>query len=122
MKRIIAIFGVLFVCFIAIGNAYAAQNTEADKRKLADDLQKHYKPGSSSNSSSSSTQMGTGSSSNKCTQSTTQIAACAAACAASCIFKCTPVNGGGFPWSAECKSCSNDCMDHCTGCGKGSIN
>lgn len=134
MKRIIAIFSVSLACAVAMNSGCAAaennqssagspivvaqakQPTDADKKKLSEDIQKHYKPGPGNKSgmSGGATRMDSGS----CTQSTAQIAACSAACSASCIFKCAPP--ASYPWSSDCKTCVNGCMDKCTGCGTGS--
>jgi len=137
MKRTIAIFGMILAYAVTMSSigaaaenkaepqkpiilAQAKQPTDADKKKLADEIQRHYKPGPGKSSTpSGTTRMDSGTASS-CTQSTAQIAACSGACSASCILKCNPVTGS-FPWSSDCKSCVNDCMDHCTGCGKGSV-
>jgi hypothetical protein len=110
-------------CAVAMSSACRAAATDVDKKKLADDIQKHYKPGSGSKSSMSTTTKSASpmSSANSCTQSTGQIAACSAACAGSCIFQCSPVPGGNFPWSNTCHTCVNACMDKCTGCGTGKL-
>ena len=94
-----------------------AQPTEADKKKLADEIQKRYKPGAGKSSLPSGTsRMNSGAST--CTQSTAQIAACSVSCSAACIFKCAPP--AGVPWGSDCKACVTPCMDKCTGCGPGS--
>jgi len=137
MKRIIAIFSFSVACAIAMNSACTAaennqssagspivvaqakQPTDADKKKLSDDIKSHYKPGPGSKSGMSggaggATRMDAGS----CTQSSTVIAACSASCSAACIFKCAPP--ASYPWSSDCKTCVNGCMDKCTGCGTGS--
>src|SRR5581483_1139357 len=120
MKRIIGVFSLVLACAVAMSSACAAaennkssadspivvaqakQPTDADKKKLSDEIQKHYKPGpGKSNVPSGATRMDSGT--NTCTQSTAQIAACSGACSASCILKCNPVTGS-FPWSSDCKS------------------
>src|SRR5215471_17684671 len=107
MKRTIAIFAVALACAIAMNSACAAgentgaplvvaqakpQPTEADKKKLSEEIQKRYKPGPGSGSSAPK---GSGSSSSapkaavrmdskpsggQC-GGTGQIAACSASCA-----------------------------------------
>lgn len=130
MKRIMATFGIGLACAIAMFSVCSAaennaghqssagspivvaaetqtkqpqakQPTDADKRVLADKIQKSYKPQKVS----------------KCGP-TGQIAACSVACAAKCIFGCFPsfTNPKG-PDSDACHSCVNPCMDKCTGCG-----
>ena len=133
MKRTIVIFAVGLACVIAMSNACRAaesnaehqssavspivvaqaQPTEADKKKLSEEIQKRYKPGPGTKTPMSS---GT---TNTC-GGTGQIAACSVSCAAGCIFKCTPP--AGTPWGSDCKACVNPCMDKCTGCGSGSLN
>jgi hypothetical protein len=92
------------------------QPTEADKKKLSEEIQKRYKPGPGSKSTlpSGTTRMDSGTASS--CGGTGQIAACSAACSASCIFSCFPPN---TPWGSGCHSCVNTCMDKCTGCGSG---
>jgi hypothetical protein len=70
------------------------EDTPEKKNDLSNFLQQHYHAESES--------AGTG-----------QIAACSVACAAACIFKCAPP--AHTPWDSECKTCSNACMDQCTG-------
>ena len=68
------------------------EDTPEKKNDLSNFLQQHYHAESA----------GTG-----------QIAACSVACAAACIFKCAPP--AHTPWDSECKTCTNACMDQCTG-------
>jgi hypothetical protein len=137
MKRTIAIFAMGLACVIAMSSACAAaenntehrssagspivvaqakQPTDADKKKLSDEIQQRYKPGpGKSTVPSGATRMDSGTTSS--CGGTGQIAACSAACSASCIFSCFPPN---TPWGSGCHSCVNTCMDKCTGCGTGS--
>ena len=122
MKQTIASFVMGLVCAIAMSGASAvAQNgaqhqgsavspivvaqakpTEADKKKLADEIKQRYKPGSGSKASTpGAAPMSSG---NTC-GGTGQIAACSVSCAAACIFKCTPP--AGTPWGSDCKGCVN---------------
>jgi hypothetical protein len=127
MKRIFAIFGVGLACAIAMSGACAAAEnnaehqagpplvvaaetgqkqqppvatpSEADKRILADQIQKRYRP-------------------RVCTQSKGQIAACSVSCSAACIIACFPsLKNPSGPYSDECNKCVDKCMDRCTGCG-----
>lgn len=139
MKRTIAIFAVGLAWAIAMSSACAAAEnnaehqssagspivvaqampkpTDADKKKLSEEIQKRYKPGPGSKSALPNSKMSADSgTASSCTQSTAQIAACSAACSASCIFQCFPPN---TPWGSGCHSCVNTCMDKCTGCGTG---
>ena len=140
MKRTIAIFAMGLACVIAMSSACAAaennaerqssagspivvaqanpQPTDADKRKLSDEIKQRYKPGpGKSTAPSGTTPMASGTASS--CGGTGQIAACSAACSASCIFSCFPPN---TPWGSGCHSCVNTCMDKCTGCGTGTSN
>jgi hypothetical protein len=139
MKRTIAIFAMGLACVIAMSSACAAAEnnakyqssagapivvaqakpTDADKKKLSDEIQQRYKPGPGSKSAvpSGATRMDSGTSTSSSCGGTGQIAACSAACSASCIFSCFPPN---TPWGSGCHSCVNTCMDKCTGCGTGS--
>ncbi|MGP0083246.1 MAG: hypothetical protein ACLP0B_06435 [Steroidobacteraceae bacterium] len=128
MRRTIAIFAVGLACAVAMISACAAaennaehqnsagspivvaaetnkptQSTEADKKKLSDQIQERYKP---------KMHVGSG----KC-GGTAQIAACSVSCSAACIFSCSPYPLGNTPWSSTCHSCVDTCMDKCTGCG-----
>ena len=134
MKWTIALFAMALACIIAMSSPGAAaqnnaeqrssavspivvaqaQPTDADKRKLSDEIQRRYKPGSGA--SGAKTPMSSG---NTC-GGTGQIAACSVSCSAACIFKCTPP--AGTPWGSDCKACVTPCMDKCTGCGSGSVN
>ena len=138
MKRTIAIFAMGLAYVIAMsGSCAAAENnadrhssagspivvaqakpqpTDADKKKLSEEIQKRYKPGPGPKTTlpSGTTRMDSGTSSS--CGGTGQIAACSAACSASCIFSCFPPN---TPWGSGCHSCVNTCMDKCTGCGTG---
>jgi hypothetical protein len=142
MNRTIAIFGVGLACVIAMSSACPAaennaehqssarsplvvaqakqlQPTEADKKKLSEEIQKRYKPGPGSKALLPGQPKKEAGTLSTCTGSTAQIAACSGACSASCIFKCFNPKEGNFPWSADCHSCVNACMDKCTGCGSG---
>jgi hypothetical protein len=138
MKRTITIFAAGLAWAIAMSGACAAAEnnaqrhssagspivvaqakpTDADKKKLSDEIQQRYKPGpGKSTAPSGTTPMASGTASS--CGGTGQIAACSAACSASCIFSCFPPN---TPWGSGCHSCVNTCMDKCTGCGTGTSN
>jgi hypothetical protein len=139
MKRIIAIFGVGLACAIAMISARAAaendaehqnwarsplvvaqetQPTDADKKKLSEEIQKRYtlKPVPKGGSLPGGTNRMSAGSLEKCAELTkTVAAACATASAAACIKPCFPVIGSG-PLGDECQSCVKKYMDKCTGC------
>jgi hypothetical protein len=127
MKRIIAVFGLVLACAIAMNSVCAAAETipkptDADKKGLAEAIQKRYKPGPGSTSPGTQKMEAGTTTTGKCGP-TGQIAACSVACAASCIFDCMPsrANWTGSPWSSACHGCVNTCMDKCTGCGSGKL-